>query len=85
MLLPPRSVQYYNTPEACSHACKIIITINRKYIIRVYVKKPRKNRRFNNIYKRINSETARNLNGGGGDPALSRRIYWTGPLLWDTL
>lgn len=28
-------------------------------------KKTRKNRRFNNIYKRINSETARNLNSGG--------------------
>lgn len=27
--------------------------------------KTHKNRRFDNIYKRINFETARNLNGGG--------------------
>jgi len=33
------------------------------HIILMYVWKTRKNRRFNNIYKRINSETARNLNG----------------------
>lgn len=42
--------------------------------------KTRKNRHFNNIYKRINSETARNLNGsgGGGGGALSR-VEFIGP------
>jgi len=47
--------------------------------------KRRKNRRFNNIYKRINSETARNLNSGRvAVGPLSLPIYWTGLLLWDT-
>lgn len=63
---------------------KLVIIIN---CMLNRMKKTRKNRRFNNIYKRINTETARNLNGRrwcAGPLSRARRIYWTGPLLWDT-